>query len=67
MGLLGIIDGKVFHHDPNSSGRKYLRIFLPMFGMLGLDYGWRLDDVPNQPNMPRGTFHFSIGANLGDL
>ncbi|MGB0136582.1 MAG: outer membrane protein assembly factor BamA [Flavobacteriales bacterium] len=44
-----------------------LRIFLPMFGMLGLDYGWRLDDVPNQPNMPRGTFHFSIGANLGDL
>lgn len=44
-----------------------LRIFLPMFGMLGLDYGWRLDDVPSQPNMARGTFHFSIGANLGEL
>lgn len=44
-----------------------LRIFLPMFGLLGLDYGWRLDDVPGQPNMPQGTFHFSIGANIGDL
>jgi len=32
-----------------------MRIFLPMFGLLGLDYGWRLDDIPTQPNMSRGT------------
>jgi outer membrane protein insertion porin family len=51
----------------NRSGGVGLRIFLPMFGLLGLDYGWRFDDVPFAPNMPRGQFHFSIGTNLGDL
>jgi outer membrane protein insertion porin family len=49
------------------SGGVGLRIFLPMFGMLGLDYGWRFDDVPEIPNMARGQFHFSIGMNLGEL
>jgi outer membrane protein insertion porin family len=44
-----------------------LRIFLPAFGMLGLDYGWRLDDVPHRPGMQRGQFHFTIGMNLGEL
>lgn len=44
-----------------------LRIFLPMFGLMGLDYGWRFDEVPNQPNMPKGQFHFTIGMNLGEL
>lgn len=44
-----------------------LRIFLPMFGLLGLDYGWRLDDIPEVPNMARGQFHFSIGMNVGEL
>jgi outer membrane protein insertion porin family len=44
-----------------------LRIFLPMFGMMGLDYGWRLDDVPGQPGMPSSQFHFTIGTNFGEL
>lgn len=44
-----------------------IRIFLPAFGLMGLDYGWRFDDVPGNPNMPRGQFHFTIGANLGEL
>jgi outer membrane protein insertion porin family len=44
-----------------------VRVFLPMFGLLGLDYGWRLDDVPSAPTMSRGQLHFSIGANLGEL
>ncbi len=44
-----------------------MRIFLPMFGLLGLDYGWRLDDVNATPNMARGQFHFSIGMNMGEL
>ena len=44
-----------------------LRIFLPMFGLLGFDYGWRLDDLQKAPNMAKGQFHFSIGANLGEL
>jgi outer membrane protein insertion porin family len=44
-----------------------LRLFLPMFGMMGLDYGWRLDDVMFQPFMSKGQFHFTIGMDLGEL
>jgi len=44
-----------------------LKIFLPMFGLLGLDYGWRLDDVDAIPGMSRGQFHFSMGMNMGEL
>ena len=44
-----------------------VRIFLPMFGLMGLDYGWRFDDVPGRPTMPQGQFHFTIGMNLGEL
>lgn len=44
-----------------------LRLFLPMFGPMGLDYGWRLDDVPGLPNMARSQFHFTIGIDLGEL
>ncbi len=41
-----------------------VRIFLPMFGLLGLDYGWRFDDVENYPTMSPGQFHFSIGQQF---
>ena len=44
-----------------------LRIFLPMFGLLGLDYGWRMDDVDAVPGMSQGQFHFSMGMNMGEL
>lgn len=56
-----------------------VRIFLPMFGMLGLDYGWGFDMLDphskgygthNQQIMNRGyrgQFHFTIGMNLGEL
>jgi outer membrane protein insertion porin family len=44
-----------------------LRFFLPMFGMLGFDYGWRFDDVPFRPGMQKSQFHFTIGYNLGEL
>jgi outer membrane protein insertion porin family len=49
-----------------------VRVFLPMFGLLGLDYGWRFDDVPTMENLgtkgaKRGQLHFTIGANLGQL
>ncbi|WP_242929480.1 outer membrane protein assembly factor BamA [Pontibacter vulgaris] len=40
------------------------RIFMAAFGLLGFDYGWRLDDVPGQPDMKRGQFHFIIGQQL---
>lgn len=46
-----------------------VRIFLPMFGLLGLDYGWGFDAVPGNPNIGRGKgqFHFTIGGFLGEL
>ncbi len=44
-----------------------LRLFLPMFGPMGLDYGWRFDDVPSSPNMAKSQFHFTIGIDLGEL
>lgn len=49
------------------SGGLGARIFLPMFGLLGLDYGWRFDNVQGYPNMAKGQFHFTIGMNLGEL
>lgn len=56
-----------------------VRIFLPMFGMLGLDYGWgfdmldpnaqgyQLNNVGIQSKGYNGQFHFTIGMNLGEL
>lgn len=46
-----------------------IRIFLPMFGLLGLDYGWGFDKVPGNPGIGngKGQFHFTIGGFLGEL
>jgi len=48
-----------------------LRIFLPMFGLLGIDYGWGFDKIPgdNDPGNGggKGQFHFTIGGTLGEL
>lgn len=46
-----------------------VRVFLPMFGLLGLDYGWGFDSVDSKANNGngKGQFHFTIGANIGDL
>ncbi|MBI3512422.1 MAG: outer membrane protein assembly factor BamA [Bacteroidetes bacterium] len=44
-----------------------VRVFLPMFGLLGLDWGYRFDTVPTQPFMQHSQVHFTIGMNLGEL
>jgi outer membrane protein insertion porin family len=41
-----------------------VRVFLPMFGMLGLDWGYGFDDVPNLPGSNKGQFHFSINSSI---
>ena len=41
-----------------------VRIMLPMFGLMGLDYGWGLDDIPANPDANGGQFHFSIGQQF---
>jgi len=53
--------------DLKRSAGVGVRFFLPMFGLLGFDYGWRFDDVPFRPNMQKSQFHFTIGYNLGEL
>ncbi|WP_428330221.1 outer membrane protein assembly factor BamA [Mucilaginibacter sp.] len=40
------------------------RIFLPIFGLLGLDYGYGFDKIPGIPDANRGQFHFSISQSL---
>ncbi|MAX79278.1 MAG: outer membrane protein assembly factor BamA [Crocinitomicaceae bacterium] len=44
-----------------------VRIFLPMFGLLGLDWGYRFDDINGDDTMQRSQIHFTIGANIGQL
>lgn len=57
-----------------------VRIFLPMFGLMGLDYGFgfdgldpgakgygSFDDTQRALGKPVGQFHFTIGMNLGEL
>jgi outer membrane protein insertion porin family len=44
-----------------------VRVFLPMFGLLGFDYGWRFDDVYSTPGMQKSQFIFTIGKDLGEL
>ncbi len=42
------------------------RIFMSAFGLLGFDYGWRLDTLPGSTgrNADRGMFHFIIGQQI---
>jgi outer membrane protein insertion porin family len=37
------------------------RFFLPMIGMLGVDWGYGLDPVPGLAKAHKGQFHFQIG------
>lgn len=41
-----------------------VRVYLPMFGLLGLDWGYGLDAVPGVPGANGGQFHFSINSSL---
>ena len=41
-----------------------VRIFLPMFGMLGLDWGYGFDKVPGISDAAGGQFHFSINQSI---
>ena len=41
-----------------------VRIYLPMFGLLGLDWGYGFDQVPNNSSASGSQFHFSIGGSI---
>lgn len=57
--------GKSNPFEVNKSAGVGIRIFMPMFGLLGLDWGYRFDDIPGRtdPNS-RTEIHFSIGGSL---
>lgn len=72
--------GKFNPFNVKRSAGVGIRVFLPMFGMLGLDYGWGFDMLdPNasqfggtsdQSIMQKGYYgrlNFTIGMNLGEL
>lgn len=43
-----------------------VRIFMPFFGLLGLDWAYRFDDIPGVSDPTQKTeFHFTIGGNIG--
>lgn len=41
-----------------------LRAFLPMFGLLGVDWGYGFDDIPGYPDANGSHFHFVIGQQF---
>lgn len=41
-----------------------VRVFLPMFGMLGLDWAYGFDPIPGIPSAAGSHFHFSLNQSL---
>ncbi len=41
-----------------------VRIFLPMFGLMGIDWGYGFDEVPGSPDANGSQFHFVIGQQF---
>ncbi len=40
------------------------RIFMPAFGLIGIDYGYGFDKIPGVKDQAAGQFHFTIGQQL---
>ena len=58
-----------FHKDFNPFDMKRsagigLRVSLPMFGLLGLDWGYGFDKIPGFPKANKSHFHFSINQSI---
>ena len=70
VNMMKIISEEMLDEDKKELKRSAgvgVRVFLPMFGLLGLDWGYRFDDIPGRSGMDRSQIHFTIGANLGSL
>jgi len=50
--------------DLHRSAGVGVRIYLPMFGLLGLDWGYGFDDVSGYPDAAGGNIHFTMGQNF---
>lgn len=54
-------------HNPFSLERAAgagIRIFLPVFGLLGLDWAYGFDEIPNYPGAGGPHFHFMLGQQF---
>jgi len=50
--------------DVKRSAGFGVRVFLPMFGILGLDWGYGFDKIPGIPGANGSQFHFSINQSI---
>ena len=50
--------------DLKRSAGVGVRIFLPMFGLLGIDWGWGFDDINGSKQYGGSQFHFVLGQEL---
>ncbi len=71
--VLGFMEGGNTYSDFQSfqpfnlkrSAGGGIRVFMPMFGLLGFDIGYGFDDYPGQPGEPAGiNTHFIIGQQF---
>ncbi|MEA3497219.1 MAG: outer membrane protein assembly factor BamA [Bacteroidota bacterium] len=50
--------------DVHRSVGAGIRIFMPMFGLLGFDWGYGFDNIPMHPTAHGSNFHISIGQQF---
>ncbi len=50
--------------DLKRSAGVGIRVYLPMFGMLGLDWAYGFDPIPGWPSASGSHFHFSMNQSL---
>jgi outer membrane protein insertion porin family len=70
--LLGFLEaGKAWYslkeYNPfrmNRSAGVGIRANLPMFGLLGIDWGYGFDAIPGNPDANKSQFHFVIGQQF---
>ncbi|MDF1576431.1 MAG: outer membrane protein assembly factor BamA [Bacteroidales bacterium] len=70
--VLGFLEGgnawySIDQFNPFSAKRAAgvgVRAFLPMFGLLGIDWGWGFDEYPNSDGISGSQFHFTMGQQF---
>ncbi len=50
--------------DIKRSAGVGVRIYMPMIGILGVDWGYGFDKIPGMTNQQKGQFHFVIGQQF---
>lgn len=50
--------------DLKRSAGLGVRLFLPMFGLMGIDWGWGFDDINGNKSYGGSQFHFVLGQEL---